>query len=147
MLPGVVAGLVLAAAGCGKSDNVTLSCHLSAQDACPMSLLFPCDSSWAEAQADVRLCLPGGAGAGRSTEYDCGGYHVIHEVSVGGGLDVYYDATSGSLVALVGSSNGALSCWGGPPTFVLPAGCTNPASAPPPPQCRPDAGAGDGARG
>jgi len=122
---------------------------MSAQETCPMSLAFPCEPTWAETQTDPNLCIPGGAGAGRSNEYDCGGYHVIHELSIGGGLDIYYDATTGAPVALLELAYGthAPTCVGGPSTgFTLPSGCPDPDSAPLVPQCRPDAGAQDAAQ-
>ncbi len=138
-----MAAALLAAAGCGGSKGgETLSCPMSAASACPMSSDFPCDATWAQTQTDPNLCLPGGAGVGRTNEYDCGGYHVLHEVSIDGGLDIYYDATTGAPVALVWLVYGthAPSCVGGPPAFTLPSGCPDPDTSPLVPQCRPDAG-------
>lgn len=130
-------------AGCGKSQ--TLACGQSIADAC--AARNDCVLTWETASVDTAICArPAYALLGA----DCGGYHVLAVHAIDASLSYYYDAASGTLVAIVdaSASTGTTTCSAGPPGgFRLPT-CTGPVSEPLP-QCL-DGGAdavagGDGA--
>jgi hypothetical protein len=130
-------------AGCDKSR--TLACGQSIADRC--ALVDACVPTWAEASVGTAVCaLPAYA----LLRADCGGYHVLAVHAIDASVSYYYDAASGTLVAIVNAngSTGTTTCVAGPAGgFTLPT-CTGSVSEPLP-QCL-DGGAdavagGDGA--
>lgn len=128
-------------AGCDKSR--TLACGQSIAERC--ALVDACVPTWAEASVGTAVCaLPAYA----LLRADCGGYHVLAVHAIDASVSYYYDAASGTLVAIVNAngSTGTTTCVAGPAEgFTLPT-CTGSVSEPLP-QCQ-DGGAdagGDGA--
>ena len=122
--------MVAVAGGCESSPK-RLACTQSIADACA---LRSCPASWDEAVSGTGLC-PAQAIAPPSRA-DCGAYHAISVPHVDSIETFYYDAATGSLVAIVGAypPNPVATCNSGPANgFVLPT-CDGPASEPLP-QC------------
>jgi len=118
---------------------------MSVGQACSMPLpSTSCELTWLAASTDTALCNPNGV---RSSEYDCGGYHVLRQIGVDSGATFYYDGTSGALVAIVTNSIAGAKCVGGPATGFSPPSCSAATNPPPPPQCIVDGGVEDGAAG
>ena len=129
-------------AGCDKSR--TLPCGQSIAERC--ALVDQCVPSWEEASVRTAVCaIPAYA----LLRADCGGYHVLAVHAIDASVSYYYDAASGTLVAIVDAngSTGTTTCIAGPAGgFTLPT-CTGSVSEPLP-QCLDggaDAVAGDGA--
>jgi hypothetical protein len=96
-----------------------------------------CAETWQLAITDTHYC---GGGIGEQ-QADCGAYRARITINVDVAFTYYYDATTGSLVAVFGTGyDGQTSCVGGPTTFVAP---TCAASQPLDP-CSTDAGAEGG---
>ena len=97
-----------------------------------------CVPTWEEASGRTAVCaIPAYA----LLRADCGGYHVLAVHAVDASRSYYYDAASGTLVAIVSAngSTGTTTCIAGPAGgFTLPT-CTGSVSEPLP-QC-PDGGA------
>jgi hypothetical protein len=124
--------------GIPGTDGGVFACGMSVEQACTHFAPLTCDLTWSAVQTDTSLCTDITAGA-RIFVNDCLGYHVLGYYGIDSGTELYYDGTSGALVAILNVGfEVAAPCAGGPTTgFAPPSGCT---TTTPPPQCAGDAG-------
>jgi hypothetical protein len=111
--------LILAVAGCNSPD-----CKQSIDDYCKTARPS-CVTNWAQFHIDARATCATVADGIAASNTLCGGYNV----ALVGGVDtntlLYYDPTTGQLVAAVFSdaNRGSRSCVGGPSRFQEPTHC------------------------
>jgi hypothetical protein len=125
------------------TDSGVLSCGMSVAQACASLTPETCDLTWSAVQTDTSLCTLNTVQS-RHLVYDCVGYHVLGSYAIDSGIELYYDSTTGDLVAILSVGAGsATGCLGGPSGgFTHPSGCDNGSSLPPP-QCVVDGGNAD----
>ena len=128
--------LLCVQAGCSKTEALT--CAASLADACGGGR--NCLWTWDEARTNTAICARSVPTPPRRAV--CGGYQVTTIALVDANRSDYYDAASGSLVAIVIANGftGTTTCVAGPAGgFTLPT-CTGAVSEPLP-QCLVDGGA------
>ena len=132
-LAGAVAVLFLiAGSGCGgnldsnaTNNNSHLACQRSVAELCAYFSGSGCPLTWDDVESGQAACLMLSANLVPDTFVvgDCGAYRKLLYLESDIGVGFYYDATSGQLVAIVGSGPqpGERGCGGGPAEgFTVP---------------------------
>jgi hypothetical protein len=124
--------------GIPGTDGGVFACGASVEQACAHLAPESCDLTWSAEQTDTSLCNPNNVGS-RIFVSDCVGYHVLTIDGIDSGTELYYDSTTGALVAILNVGFEMVPpCIGGPTAgFAPPSGCT---TQTPTATCRGDAG-------
>jgi hypothetical protein len=111
---------LVAGSGCDSPNPSHLACPRSVDEFCAIQPAY-CIRTWDEVQSGQVTCLE------TFDPYeveDCGGYRKLAYVGADLGAAYYFDATTGQLVAIVGTiavGREVLSCDAGPSTgFTIP---------------------------
>jgi hypothetical protein len=122
---------LMAGAGCGSGSNSDsksshLACTRSVAEFCSYLHGAGCPLTWDDVQNGQAGCFAPSAYLEPDSRVvaDCGGYRKLISVATDVSMTFYYDATSGQLVAIVGTTAvGSIQreCSGGPAEgFTLP---------------------------
>lgn len=140
-IAGAVFVVAFALSGCngsspGSGDGSAQDTGADAAAACPVSIAAycagkataECAPTWSAVLADTGFC--GGQSRVGEMDYACQPYQVRLLNDVDEGTVSYYDASSGTLLAIVTVGMGGGGCLGGSTTFTVPTTCNgNPDAA------------------